>query len=87
MKIYRLYYGMKVYCSPTAISTTNSLGSFHKPRCIRFIFSFYQGEKLNWMNHFYRQVACKLSNYDHGCQINYAMSIITNLSDINLLEI
>ncbi|MDC9779212.1 hypothetical protein PSG01_16440 [Proteus mirabilis] len=50
-------------------------------------FTWGEWKKFNLMNHFYRQVACKFTNYGRGCQVNYAISIITNLSDINFLEI
>lgn len=78
---------MKVHCSPRNNFNNKLSGKPSQTKVFPVYLLFLPGGEFNWMNHFYRQIACKFTNYGRGCQINYAISIITNLSDINFLEI
>lgn len=74
------HYGMKAHCSLRNNFNNKLSGRHLQIKVFPVYLLLLPGEwkKLTWMNHFYRQVACKFTNYGRGCQINYAISIITN---------
>lgn len=72
MKIYRPLWNEGALLSPQQFQQQAQWEAFTNQGVSGFSSPFTWGwKKLSWMNRFYRQVACKFTNYGCGCQMGH----------------